>query len=467
MYDAVIVGSGPNGLAAAVTLALAGKRVVVFEGRDTIGGGTRTEELTEPGVHHDVCSAVHPLGIGSPFLSSLPLHEHGLEWAHPPIPFAHALESSESVLVHRSLEETAGGLGEDGATWRKVLEPFVHDWDRTVRLGTGPPLRAARSPLAGLRLARRGLRSGEHLANAFKTDRGRAAIAGLTAHAIAPLDTAASGGVAVLLGAAAHAVGWPFAMGGSASISASLASYLESLGGEIQTGRWVRRLGDLPDTRAVLFDTSPQAAATIAGEQMTPGRRKRYRNRTAGPGSFKLDIATNGPIPWADARLAEAGTVHLGGSYEEIAEAEEDVAAGRVSERPFVLVAQPLVADQSRAPTGVGVVWAYCHLAAGTTTDMTERITRQIERFAPGFGSTVRSVSVRGPADLEADNPNYIGGDITGGPLSLMGIIRRPTALKQYRAGTGIYLCSAATPPGAGVHGMCGYWAAQAALKDL
>lgn len=467
MYDAVIVGSGPNGLAAAITLAEAGKSVLVIEGRDTIGGGTRTEELTESGVLHDVCSAVHPLGVGSPFLSSLPLDEHGLEWAEPPIPFAHAMDSGESVYAYRSIEETASGLGGDGAVWRSVFAPFVDKWDRTVRLATAPPLRAARSPLAGLRLARYGLRSGEHLANRFETDRGRAVIAGLAAHSIAPLDTAASGGVALLLGAATHAVGWPFALGGSAAITTALGSYLESLGGTIETGRWVRRLGDLPDTRVVLFDTSAQAAAAIAGERMTTLSRHRYRNRPVGSGSFKLDIATNGPIPWAESTLGDAGTVHLGGTYEEIAEAEARTAAGQHPDRPFVLLSQPLVADHARAPEGVGVVWAYCHVPVGSTEDMTERIIEQIERFAPGFASTIRGMSIRGPSDLEEDNPNYVGGDISGGPLSLWGVLARPTLTRPYRAGPGTYLCSAATPPGAGVHGMCGHHAARAALKEL
>lgn len=466
MYDAVIVGSGPNGLSAAVALAQAGKKVVVFEGRDTIGGGTRTEELTEPGVAHDVCSAVHPLGIGSPFLSTLPLHEHGLEWVHPPIAFAHALEGTDSVFVRRSVEETAEGLGPDGPAWSKVFGRFAADWDRTARLTTGPALRAARTPLAGLRMARYGLVSGERLANRFETDRARAAVAGLTAHAAAPLDTGASAGVAVTLGAAAHAVGWPFARGGSAAIANALASYLRSLGGEIHTGRWVRRLSDLPDTRAVLFDTSPEAVAAVAGELMSSGRRRRYRSIPRGPGSFKVDITTNGPIPWADERLQAAGTVHLGGTFEEIADAEEDVNRGNHPERPFVLLAQPVAADDTRAPAGIGVVWAYCHVPIGSTVDMSDHIVRQIERFAPGFTGRIRHLSSRGPAEFEADNPNDVGGDITGGALSLTGVLRRPTLFRPYRAGTGVYLCSSSTPPGAGVHGMCGYWAAQAVLKD-
>lgn len=467
MLDAVVVGSGPNGLAAAVTLAQAGKSVRVIEGRATIGGGTRTEELTEPGVLHDVCSAVHPLGIGSPFFSTLPLDRHGLEWAHPPVPLGHALDGGDAVLVHRSIDDTSSGLGSDGAVWRDVFSPFAADWDTTARLATAPPLRAMRNPIAGLRLARLGLRSGTHLVSRFESDGARAAIAGLAAHAIAPLDTAASGGVALVLGAAAHAVGWPFAFGGSRNISAALASLLESLGGEIETDRWIRRLGDLPDTRTVLLDTSPGSAVSIAGDRMTAGIRRKYRKRTPGPGVFKLDIVTDEPIPWSNKDLGRAGTVHLGGTFEEIAEAEAETFSGRHPVRPFVLLAQPLVADRGRAPKDTGVVWAYCHVPVGSTEDMTERIIGQIERFAPGFGGTILSLAIRGPGDLEDDNPNFAGGDITGGPISLGGVMARPKLFRPYRAGVGVYLCSASTPPGSGVHGMCGHHAANAALKEL
>ena len=467
MFDAVVIGSGPNGLAAAIVLAQAGKTVKVIEGRPTIGGGARTEELTEPGILHDVCSAVHPLGIGSPFFSSLPLGDHGLEWAHPPIPFAHPLDGGDAVLVHRSLDQTAADLGDDGKQWRNLLGPFVADWDRTARLATAPPLHAARNPLAGLRLARHGLRSATHLADRFATERARAVIGGLAAHSIAPLDAAPAGGVALLLAAAAHAVGWPFAFGGSGSVTRALASFLESIGGEIETGRWVRRMGDLPDTRVVLFDTSPQSAVAIGGDQMTSGTRRKYRKRPMAPGVFKLDIVTDGPIPWENGSLRAAGTIHLGGTFEEIAETEAQTVAGEHPDRPFVLLAQPLVADRARAPKGTGIVWAYCHVPIGSDQDMTERIVAQIERFAPGFGSQIRSMAIRGPGDLEAENPNFIGGDITGGAMSLRGIFVRPKLVRPYRAGPRIFLCSASTPPGSGVHGMCGYHAAKAALKQL
>lgn len=465
MLDAVVVGSGPNGLSAAVTLAQAGKSVKVFEGNSTIGGGTRTEELTEPGVLHDVCSAVHPFGVASPFLSSLDLDRHGLQWVHPPVPFAHALDNDDAVLIHRSIDETAAGLGADGPVWKSVFGHAVADWETTVRLATAPPLRAIRNPIAGLRLARHALRSGTHLARRFSGERSRAVIAGLATHSVTPLDTATAGGVALVLGAAAHAVGWPFAQGGSAAITHALVAVLESLGGEIETNRWIRRMGDLPDTRIVLFDTSPQAAVSIAGDRMTPSTRRRYRRRPMAPGVFKLDIVTDGPIPWMNESLGSAGTVHLGGTFEEIAEAEARTVAGEHPQRPFVLLAQPLVADRARAPQGSGIVWAYCHVPIGSTQDMTEQIIGQIERFAPGFASQIRSMTIRGPGDFEADNPNYIGGDITGGPISLRGVFARPKLFNPYKAGNGIYLCSASTPPGSGVHGMCGHHAANAALK--
>ena len=466
MLDAVVVGSGPNGLAAAITLARAGKQVRVIEGSNTVGGGARSDELTEPGVLHDVCSAAHPLGAGSPFLATLPLDEHGLDWVHPRIPFGHALEDG-SVLVHRSLEETVAGLGADGATWRRVFGPFVTDWERTVRLSTAPPLCAVRSPMAGLRLARFALRSGQRLAQRFSTDEAKALIAGLSAHSTAPLSNAATGGVALLLGTAAHAVGWPFARGGSGAITRAMASYFESLGGEIETGRWVRRMADVPDTRVLLLSTSADAAASIAGEHISASRRKRYRSVAPGPGTFKLDIATSGPIPWADPRLAEAGTVHLGGTYAEIAAAEEDIASGTHPSRPFVLLTQPLVADRARAPAGTGVVWAYAHAPTGSTEDMTDQILDQIERFAPGFRTTIRTIASKDSAGFEEYNPNFRDGDITGGAVTLSGILQRPTVLRPYRAGPGVYLCSSATPPGAGVHGMCGHHAARAALKEL
>ncbi|MEE9298688.1 MAG: NAD(P)/FAD-dependent oxidoreductase [Acidimicrobiia bacterium] len=467
MIDAVIVGSGPNGLAAAITLAAAGKSVRVIEGRDTIGGGTRTEELTEPGIPHDVCSAVHPLAAGSPFFASLPLQEHGLEWAHPTIPLAHPFDDGSAAVVHRSLDETADGLGVDGTAWKDLFGPFVADWDRTAVMATAPPIRAARAPVAGLRLARVGLRSGRSMARRFATDPARAVIGGLAAHSVAPLDTAAGAGVALVLGAAAHAVGWPFARGGSNRIVRALASHLESLGGEIDTGRWVRRLGDLPDTHAIFFDTAPQAAAAIAAERIPMRTRRRYARVKPGSGVFKIDVVTDGPIPWVAEACRSAGTVHVGGTYEEIEAAEAAVPRGEHPDRPFVLAAQPLVADPARAPDGVGILWAYCHVPNGSDRDMTEPIIRQIERFAPGFQRSIRAMSIRGPSDLESDNPNYAGGDITGGAVSLWGVLSRPRIFRPYRAGDGVYLCSAATPPGAGVHGMCGHHAARAALADM
>lgn len=467
MFDSVVVGSGPNGLSAAITLAAAGKSVRVVEGHSTIGGGVRTEELTEPGIPHDVCSAVHPLAAASPFLSSLPLRDHGLDWAHPPIPLAHPFDDGSAAAVYRSLDETVARFEADGAAWQKVFGPLVADWDRTVAMATAAPLRAAKTPVSGLRLARVALRSGKALASRFSGDPARAAIAGLAAHAIAPFDTATGAGVALVLGAAAHTVGWPFARGGSSRIARALASHLEDLGGEIETGRWVTRLADLPEARAIVFDTSPQTAARIAAHRMSERTRRRYSSRKPGPGVFKIDVVTDGPIPWTAAACRAAGTIHVGGTYEEIEAAEGSVANGKHPERPFVLAAQPLVADPDRAPDGTGILWAYCHVPNASERDMTEPIVRQIERFAPGFESSIRALSVRGPSEIEADNPNHAGGDITGGAVSLRGILSRPRLFRPYRAGNGLYLCSAATPPGAGVHGMCGHHAATAVLAAL
>ena len=467
MHDAVIVGSGPNGLAAAVTLAAEGRSVLVLEGRDEIGGGLRTEEVTEPGIPHDVCSAVHPLAAGSPFLSSLPLDAHGLDWAQPPIPLAHPFDDGSAAVVHHSLDETAAGLDGDGPAWRDVFGPFVADWERTVSMATAPPLRAASSPLAGLRLGRVALRSGEGLAKRFSKDKTRAVIAGLAAHAIAPLGTKSGAGVALLLGAAAHAVGWPFARGGSSRIAHALASHLDDIGGGIETGRWVNRLDDLPEARAILFDTSPEAAVRIAADRIPARIRSRYSRTKRTSAVFKIDVVTNGPIPWTADACRRAGTIHVGGSYEEIAAAEDAVARGEHPERPFVLAAQPVTADPDRAPAGTGILWAYCHVPYGSDRDMTEPIVRQIERFAPGFEASIRAMAAQGPADLEADNPNNVGGDITGGAVSLLGVLSRPRLFDPYRAGEGLYLCSAATPPGAGAHGMCGHHAAAVALRDL
>lgn len=467
MLDAVVVGAGPNGLTAAVTLAAAGKSVLVLEGRPTIGGGARTAELTLDGVRHDVCSSVHPLGIGSPAFSRLPLGDHGLEWVHPQFPLAHPLDGGEAGIVERDLEATCYRLGPDGAAWKRTIGRVAARWERTAQLALAHPLWGIRHPLAALGFARLALPSAARLARRFRTATGRALIAGLGGHAAVPLTRLATGGVALVFGASAHAVGWPFARGGSAAIAEALADHLRRLGGKIETDRWVTRWKDLPQARVVLFDTAPEAVERIAGDRLPQGIRRRYRAFRHGPGVFKVDVAVDGAIPWANPGVARAGTVHLGGTWEEIAEAEAAVAAGDHPRRPFVIASQPVTADPGRAPEGTHVLWAYCHVPLDSSVDMTQPILRQVERFAPGFQERIMAVNSRGPADLEVDNPNYVGGDITGGALSLRGVFFRPRLWRPYRAATGVYLCSASTPPGAGVHGMCGLHAARAALRQL
>lgn len=463
----MIVGAGPNGLAAAITLASAGKRVLVLEANATIGGGARTAELTLPGVRHDVCSAVHPLGMGSPMLSLLPLADHGLAWAHPPIPMAHPLDDGSAAVLAGDLDETAERLGPDGGAWRRTFGAVAGRWDHSVRLALQAPLAALGTPVSGARFGWLALRSAAMLAHRFRTSAGRALVAGIAAHAAAPLTTIGSAGVALTLGAAAHTVGWPVAVGGSGSITGALAAHLGSLGGEIRTKSPVRAWSELPEARVVLFDTDPAAVSSILGERLPPRTRRRYRRFRHGPGVFKVDVALDGPIPWANPDCREAGTVHVGGSYEEVAAAERAVAAGEHPEKPFVISAQPVVADPGRAPEGTHILWAYCHVPSGSASDMTERIFDQFERFAPGFRDRVIAVNARGPADLQADNANHVGGDITGGALSLRGLVARPSLFHPYRAAPGVFICSSSTPPGAGVHGMCGWHAARAALREL
>jgi phytoene dehydrogenase-like protein len=467
MLDAVVVGAGPNGLSAAITLAGAGKRVLVIEGSDSIGGGARTEELTIPGVRHDVCSSVHPLGAASPAFARMPLEEHGLRWLHPGVVLAHPFDDGTAATVVRDVDATCADLGGDADAWRSTVGMTARRWQSTLNIALSHPLAGARRPVAAARFARMGLLSAHRLAGRFETRDGRALIAGLGAHAAVPLTTVATAGVALVLGAGAHAVGWPFAAGGSSAITDALAAHLRALGGEIVTGRPVRTWGDLPSARVVMLATSPEAAARVAADRIGPLTRRRFRSFRRGVGVFKVDVAIDGPVPWRNAAASAAGTLHLGGEYDEVAEAEARVARGEQPEHPFVIASQPVVADPHRAPAGTHVVWAYCHVPAGSKVDMRDRIIGQIERFAPGFERRIVAVAARGPADLEADNPNHVGGDITGGALSWRGLFARPTLFRPYRAGRGVYLCSASTPPGAGVHGMCGHHAARSALRAM
>ena len=467
--DAVVVGSGPNGLAAAVALARQGASVVVLEGRDEPGGGTRTSELTLPGFRHDVCSACHPMGILSPFFRSLPLAEHGLRWIQPPVSAAHPLDDQPAVLLRRSLADTAQALGPDARAYERLFAPFLDDPHGLLEDILGP-FRIPRHPLRMLRFGLKGLRSATGLARSrFRGERARALFAGCAAHSVLPLErnlTAALGLVFCLTG---HVEAWPVAEGGSASIARALGSLLGSLGGRIETGRFVGSLADLPRARVVLFDTSPAQLAAIAGPALPAAYVRRLRRYRYGPGVFKIDWALDGPIPWTDPAILEASTVHLGGTLDEIAAAEAAVWRGEHPERPFVMLVQQSQFDRTRAPEGKHTGYAYCHVPGGSTVDVTEAIERQIERFAPGFRDRILARHAMNTADLERYNPSLLGGAITGGVADLGQLFTRPVARwNPYTTPNArVFLCSAATPPGGGVHGMSGYYGARAALRRM
>jgi phytoene dehydrogenase-like protein len=466
-YDAIVVGSGPNGLAAAITLAGVGRSVLVLEGAQTPGGGCRSAELTLPGFVHDVCSAVHPLVAGSPFFRSLPLAELGVELVHPEAPLAHPLDDGGAVLLERSIDATSDGLGADGAAYRDLVGPLVRDAEALIEGLLAPALRPPRHPVALARFARHGLRSAVGLGGRFSGERARALLAGMAAHSIRPLDAPLTAGFGLVLTVLGHAVGWPVARGGSGRIADAMVALLNTLGGTLETGRTVTSLDELPSARAVLLDVTPRQLLAIAGGRLPPAYRRRLARYRYGPGAFKVDWALAGPIPWRPPECARAATVHLGGTMAEIAAAEAAVAAGGHPERPYVLLAQQTLADPSRAPEGRHTAWAYCHVPAGSPVDMTERIERQVERFAPGFRDLVLARATRGPAQLERENPNQVGGDITAGLQDLRQTLARPVARPDPYAtpAPGIYICSASTPPGGGVHGMCGHLAARSALR--
>jgi phytoene dehydrogenase-like protein len=466
--DAVVVGSGPNGLAAAVALAQAGLVVTVFEASQTIGGGTRTEELTLPGFRHDVCAAVHPLAAASPCLSSLPLGEHGVELVQPPAPLAHPLPDGSAALLRRSVAETAAAFGRDSGRYRRLMEPLVRRWP-LLAPDLLAPLHLPRHPLSFTRFGLLALLPAERLAClAFSGEVPRALFAGLAAHSFLPLDRLLSGAFGLVLGALGHAVGWPIARGGSRAVTAAMAACLRSLGGKILTSAPVSSLGDLPPARMVLLDITPRQLLRLAGDRLPQRYRRRLERYRYGPGVFKIDWALSGPIPWKAPEVSLAATVHVGGTLEEIARSEAQVWRGLHPERPFVLVVQPTLFDPTRAPAGRHVGWGYCHVPNGSTVDMTARIEAQIERFAPGFRDLVLARHTRNCAEYERYDANFIGGDINGGVQDLRQFLARPTLLSPYRTPLpGVYLCSSATPPGGGVHGMCGFHAARAALTDL
>jgi len=468
LLDAVVVGAGPNGLAAAIELARSGRSVHLIEAAASVGGGTRTEELTLPGFHHDVCSAVHPLVLGSPFLRTLPLEQFGLELLQPQVQAAHPLDDGSAAVLLRSLEETAEELGRDGRAYRHLVGAFAAHWDRLADAILGPLTRPPRSPLLAARFGLRGGMPATVTARGrFRTPQGQALIAGMSAHAMRPLQAPGTTAFALVMLSLGHVCGWPVARGGSERITAAMRAYLESLGGTVELSRPVGELRELPDSRAVLFDVAPGALASICGDAL-PGRYRRALGRFRhGPGVFKVDYALSGPVPWSAPAAREAGTVHLGGTLAEIAASERAVHRGDHSERPYVLVAQQSVVDASRAPAGQHTLWAYCHVPNGSSEDMTAAIEAQLERFAPGFGELVLARSTHSPAQLQADNANYVGGDIGGGANSLWQTVARP-ALRANPYATPnprIFICSSSTPPGGGVHGMCGFNAARAALR--
>lgn len=465
----MVVGSGPNGLAAAVALARQGASVLVLEGHAEIGGGTRTAELTLPGFRHDVCSAVHPMGILSPFFRELPLEEHGLRWMQPAASVAHPMPDGSAVMLYRSRERTGAELGPDAAAWSRLVAPFG-DAPHELLADVLAPLRLPKHPLRMLRFGLRALFPAQPLARLwFRGERARALFAGCAAHAILPLSKPLTAALGVLFAATAHVEDWPVAAGGSEAIARALAGVLQSLGGKIETGRRIERMADLPETRVVLFDTSPDQLARIAGDALPAGYRRRLQRYRYGPGVFKVDWALDGPIPWSDPRCREASTVHVGGTLEEIAAAERDVYHGRHTQRPYLIVCQQSEIDPSRAPEGRHTGYAYCHVPHASNVDHTDVIEAQLERFAPGFRERILARHTIGPAGLADYNPNYVGGAITGGVADAFQLFTRPVArLDPYGTpNPRLFICSASTPPGGGVHGMCGYWAARSAARRL
>jgi phytoene dehydrogenase-like protein len=467
--DAIVVGAGPNGLAAAVTIARQGFEVTVLEGAEAIGGGTRTQELIMPGVRHDVCSAVHPFGVASPFLRTLELEAHGLTWCWPEIDLAHPLDGGRAGVMVRSLDDTAAGLGHDGAAWRRMFAPVARRLDDLTADIFRPVLHVPRHPTGLGRFGLRALQPATLLARRWRADEARALFGGVAAHVMQPLERPTSSAVGVMLIAAGHHVGWPVAEGGSHAITRAMASLLVELGGTIETGARVTSLGELPPSRVVLLDVAPAAAAAMAGDRMPARARRAYLSWRHGPAAYKVDLVVDGGVPWTNDACRRAGTVHCGGTLEEIAAAEREVHGGRMPARPFVLVAQQYLADPGRSKGDLHPIWAYGHVPNGYSGDATDAIVDQIERFAPGLRERIVGTAVRVPAELERDNPNYVGGDIaTGANDPLQVAIRPRLARDPYATGIpGVFLCSAATPPGAGVHGMCGFNAARSALRVL
>jgi phytoene dehydrogenase-like protein len=464
---ACVVGSGSNGLSAAIVLAQAGIEVDVFEAEQIPGGATRSMELTLPGFVHDFGSAVYALAAGSPFFSTLPLKDHGLEWVHSPAPLAHPLDDGTAVVLERDLAATAAALHDDGLAWRKLMEPLVKGWRDFAPEVLGPVLKIPRHPWLLARFGMNALRSAKAVAGRFRNQRTRALFAGLAAHSFLSLDEPLSGAFGILMAVPAHAVGFPVARGGSQSITNALCGYLAKLGGKVLTSSRVQSLDALSGYGLVLCDLTPRQLVAFAGHRLSEEYKRRLRKFRYGPGAFKVDYALNAPIPWKASECVRAATVHLGGSFDEIAASEKAVRSGKHPERPFVLLVQPTLFDPSRAPAGKHTAWAYCHVPNGSTVDMLSRLEAQIERFAPGFRETVLARHVLSPSGLESMDANLVGGDIAGGVIDLHQMLFRPTPKLYETSARGVYLCSSSTPPGGGVHGMCGFHAARRALARL
>lgn len=469
-YDAIVVGAGPNGLAAAIRLAQAKLSVLVLEANETLGGGARSAELTLPGFIHDVCSAIHPLGMGSPFFRKLPLEHYGLHWLQPPLPVTHPLDGNQAAILYRNVAETGTEFGAAGKNYERLMQPLVEHWEILAQEFLQPLVHFPRHPVKLARFGFKALRSAISLARSyFEVAEAQALFAGLAAHSFLPLEARGSAAFGLVLGMLGHSVGWPLPRGGSQAIANALAAHLRNLGGEIALHTKVQTLDQLPLSRVVLLDVTPLQLLLIAGHKLPNSYSSRLGRYRYGPGVFKLDYALNLPIPWQAEACRRSATVHLGGTLEEIALSESEVNHGRHPERPFVILTQPSLFDKTRAPDGKHTAWAYCHVPNGSAQDMTDAIERQIERFAPGFRDCVLARHTMNCAELERRNANLVGGDINGGAADLWQLVARPVMSRvPYRLPVpGLYLCSSSTPPGGGVHGMCGFHAAEAALKDF
>ncbi|MHA4844897.1 phytoene desaturase family protein [Flavitalea antarctica] len=467
-YDAIVVGSGPNGLAAAIVLQRAGLSVLILEAKNTIGGGLRTAELTLPGFRHDICSAIHPMAANSPFFRSLPLEQFGLKFIYPGIAAAHPLDDGTAAVLKHSLQETSDLLDVDKPAYRSLVAPIVNDWPK-IEDDVLAPFHFPGHPIRMAAFGLKAIQPATLLAKRFKTEKARSLFAGMAAHSILPLDQVATSAIGLVMLASAHIKGWPIPAGGSQSLADALAAHFLSLGGKIEMNVYVKSLEQLPSSRAILFDVSPKQLLTIAGHKFNEQYTRQLSRYKYGMGVFKIDWALSSPVPFTNAACRDAGTLHLGGSYNEIVASEQSAWSGKESENPFVLLAQQSLFDSTRAPAGKHTAWAYCHVPNGSLKDMTTIIEKQVERFAPGFRDTILGRHTYNTAQLQEHNPNYIGGDINGGEFNIKQLFTRPALrISPYKtSAAGIYICSASTPPGGGVHGMCGYHAANKVLKDL